>query len=240
MRPIQPPGAGGHAGPAHGPAAEATTAGRSWSTDRWTPSTTGRRMRGDLRSQDWGHVPGRDSGGAGQRPAQGLRRQDRGGRRSASRCGPGRCSASSAPTAPARPRRSSAWPGCAPATPAAIRVHGLDPWTQREEVTRIVGVQLQESRLQDKITVREALELWSAFYDDPVPWQGLVERLGLTDARRRALRQAQRRPAAAALHRARPGRAATGRDPGRAEHRARPAGPAATSGSWSATCATPA
>ncbi|WP_185995138.1 ABC transporter ATP-binding protein [Nocardioides campestrisoli] len=63
----------------------------------------------------------------------------------------------------------------------SVRVHGLDPWTQRAEVTRIVGVQLQESRLQDKITVREALELWSEFYDDPVPWQGLVERLGLTD-----------------------------------------------------------
>jgi ABC-2 type transport system ATP-binding protein len=62
-----------------------------------------------------------------------------------------------------------------------VRVHGVDPWTDREAVTRMVGVQLQESRLQEKVTVREALELWSAFYDDPVPWGGLVEQLGLGD-----------------------------------------------------------
>ena len=42
-------------------------------------------------------------------------------------------------------------------------------------------MQLQESRLQPKITVREALELWSALYDHPVPWHDLVERLGLAE-----------------------------------------------------------
>ncbi len=61
----------------------------------------------------------------------------------------------------------------------SIWVHGLDPWTEREDLTRILGIQLQESRLQAKIRVREALELWSALYDDPVPWGDLVDRLGL-------------------------------------------------------------
>jgi ABC-2 type transport system ATP-binding protein len=61
-----------------------------------------------------------------------------------------------------------------------VRVHGLDPWTSRREVTRLVGVQLQESRLQPKITVQEVLELWSAFYDDPLPWRDLADRLGLS------------------------------------------------------------
>ena len=60
-----------------------------------------------------------------------------------------------------------------------IRVHGIDPWTDRAALTEVLGVQLQESKLQDKITVREALELWSAFYPDPEPWAPLAERLGL-------------------------------------------------------------
>ena len=62
-----------------------------------------------------------------------------------------------------------------------VRVHGVDPWTDRDETTRIVGVQLQESRLQPRITVREALEMWAAFYDDPLPWSEPAERLGLAD-----------------------------------------------------------
>ncbi|WP_210648843.1 ABC transporter ATP-binding protein [Nocardioides sp. SYSU D00065] len=62
-----------------------------------------------------------------------------------------------------------------------VRVAGLDPRTDRPELTRVLGVQLQESRLQPKITVAEAMRLWSALYADPVPWAGLVERLGLED-----------------------------------------------------------
>ena len=62
-----------------------------------------------------------------------------------------------------------------------VRVHGVDPWTDREATTRLLGVQLQESALQPKITVREALELWGSFYDDPAPWLPLAERLGLAD-----------------------------------------------------------
>lgn len=62
-----------------------------------------------------------------------------------------------------------------------VRVLGIDPWTERKALTRVVGFQLQESRLQEKISVREAFELWTSAYDDPVPWRGLAERLGLTD-----------------------------------------------------------
>ena len=63
----------------------------------------------------------------------------------------------------------------------SVRVAGLDPWTERDAVTRVLGVQLQDSQLQPKLTVREALELWTSFYDDPQPWPELVERLGLGD-----------------------------------------------------------
>ncbi len=92
-----------------------------------------------------------------------------------------------------------------------VRVAGLDPRADREELTRVLGVQLQESRLQPKITVSEAMRLWSALYADPLPWHGLVERLGLERACRVEVPRPQRRPAAAPLHRPRPRRPARGR-----------------------------
>jgi ABC-2 type transport system ATP-binding protein len=59
------------------------------------------------------------------------------------------------------------------------RVFGLDPLVDREELTNRVGVQLQESRLQDRIRVDEALRLYASFYRHPVDWSTLIERLGL-------------------------------------------------------------
>ncbi len=61
-----------------------------------------------------------------------------------------------------------------------VRVTGLDPVADQEAVTRVLGVQLQESELQAKLTVREALELYAAFYPDPADWRVLAERLSLT------------------------------------------------------------
>ncbi|MFD3659436.1 ABC transporter ATP-binding protein [Streptomyces sp. NPDC058659] len=60
-----------------------------------------------------------------------------------------------------------------------VRVCGYDPATQRDEVTRVLGVQLQESELQPKLTVREALDLYASFYERPADRQELAERLGL-------------------------------------------------------------
>ncbi|MEU0816781.1 ABC transporter ATP-binding protein [Streptomyces mirabilis] len=62
-----------------------------------------------------------------------------------------------------------------------VRVTGLDPVTDHEQVARVLGAQLQESELQAKLTVREALELYAAFYPHPADWRPLAERLGLTD-----------------------------------------------------------
>ncbi|GHH80692.1 multidrug ABC transporter ATP-binding protein [Streptomyces sulfonofaciens] len=62
-----------------------------------------------------------------------------------------------------------------------IRVAGLDPVAEHAAVTRILGAQLQESELQAKLTVREALELYAAFYPSPADWRPLAERLGLTE-----------------------------------------------------------
>ncbi|MCX5601368.1 ABC transporter ATP-binding protein [Streptomyces phaeochromogenes] len=62
-----------------------------------------------------------------------------------------------------------------------VRVTGLDPVTEHAATRQVLGAQLQESELQAKLTVREALELYAAFYTRPLDWRPLAERLGLTD-----------------------------------------------------------
>jgi ABC-2 type transport system ATP-binding protein len=61
----------------------------------------------------------------------------------------------------------------------SISVLGLDPIRHRYEITERVGAQLQESRLQDKIKVGEALDLYASFYRNPADWRELMDRLGL-------------------------------------------------------------
>ncbi|MFE2076494.1 ABC transporter ATP-binding protein [Streptomyces misionensis] len=61
-----------------------------------------------------------------------------------------------------------------------VRVAGFDPVADHERVARLLGAQLQQSELQPKLTVREALELYASFYPDPADWRPLAERLGLT------------------------------------------------------------
>lgn len=63
----------------------------------------------------------------------------------------------------------------------SVRVAGLDPAGDRDAFTRLVGVQLQQAGLQPKLTAREAIELYTSFYDDPVDGIELAERLGLAE-----------------------------------------------------------
>lgn len=65
-----------------------------------------------------------------------------------------------------------------------ISVLGLDPRRDHEKLTRLVGAQLQESLLPEKIKVAEALELYSSFYRNPADWRGLMAQLGLADKAR--------------------------------------------------------
>jgi ABC-2 type transport system ATP-binding protein len=65
----------------------------------------------------------------------------------------------------------------------SITVLGLDPRRDRAELRQRVGVQLQQSRLQDKITVSEALALYSSYYRRPADWRELLDGLGLAAQR---------------------------------------------------------
>jgi ABC-2 type transport system ATP-binding protein len=67
-----------------------------------------------------------------------------------------------------------------------VRVLGLDPQRDGDELRQRVGVQLQESQLPEKLKVWEALELYASFYDRPADWHRLLEDLGLADKRNAA------------------------------------------------------
>ena len=60
-----------------------------------------------------------------------------------------------------------------------LSVLGLDPQRDRAELTQRLGVQLQESRLPDRLQVAEALELFGSLYRDPADGYELMEVLGL-------------------------------------------------------------
>ena len=62
-----------------------------------------------------------------------------------------------------------------------IEVLGLDPATQAPLLHERIGGQLQSAGLPDKMRVGEALELFAAFYPNPVPPRSLAERLGLDE-----------------------------------------------------------
>ncbi|GAB4050781.1 ABC transporter ATP-binding protein [Catellatospora paridis] len=63
----------------------------------------------------------------------------------------------------------------------SISVFGLDSRTDREQLRRLIGVQLQESQLQDRLRVGEAMQLYASFYPDPADWRELLAAVGLSE-----------------------------------------------------------
>ncbi|HEX6682907.1 MAG TPA: ABC transporter ATP-binding protein, partial [Candidatus Limnocylindrales bacterium] len=57
-----------------------------------------------------------------------------------------------------------------------------DPRRDSARLRPLVGVQLQESSLQDKITVREAMHLFASFYPNPARPDRLIDELGLSES----------------------------------------------------------
>jgi ABC-2 type transport system ATP-binding protein len=62
-----------------------------------------------------------------------------------------------------------------------IQVLGLDPHQDGHRLRTRVGVQLQESALQNRLKVWEALDLFASFYPRSLDWRTLLEQLGLAD-----------------------------------------------------------
>jgi ABC-2 type transport system ATP-binding protein len=66
----------------------------------------------------------------------------------------------------------------------SIRVAGMDPADEGGAFREVLGIQLQESRLPDKMRVIEAVNLYASFYPEPHDSEELLERLGLVEQRR--------------------------------------------------------
>lgn len=62
----------------------------------------------------------------------------------------------------------------------SVSVAGMDPATDPLALREMLGMQLQQCRLPNKMRVAEALDLYSAFYADPRPAGELLERFGLS------------------------------------------------------------
>jgi ABC-2 type transport system ATP-binding protein len=83
-----------------------------------------------------------------------------------------------------------------------IRLLGLDPHADRDEVHEIVGVQLQTGALPPKLRVGEILDMYRSFYRDPADVGELIEALGLSGKRNdyyRSLSGGQRQRLSVAL-----------------------------------------
>jgi len=83
-----------------------------------------------------------------------------------------------------------------------IRLLGLDPQADRDQVHEIVGVQLQASAMPAKLRVAEILDMYRSFYRDPADVGDLIEALGLAAKRHdyyKALSGGQRQRLSVAL-----------------------------------------
>src|ERR1039457_3914845 len=73
--------------------------------------------------------------------------------------------------------------GLRPRSSGRVRVLGCDPEVQTGKLKDRIGVCLQATKLQDKIKVREAMELFAAFYTRTVDSAQLLKRLQLWEKR---------------------------------------------------------
>jgi ABC-2 type transport system ATP-binding protein len=68
-------------------------------------------------------------------------------------------------------------------TSGEVRVLDRDPETQVRAIKDRIGVALQATNLPDRLTVSEALRLFSSFYSKTLPVASLLERLQLSQKR---------------------------------------------------------
>src|SRR5271155_4168969 len=73
--------------------------------------------------------------------------------------------------------------GLRPRSAGRVTVLGYDPDTQRQQLKDRIGVCLQATNLPEKIRVREALQVFSAFYSRNVNLDRLLQRLQLKEKR---------------------------------------------------------
>lgn len=71
--------------------------------------------------------------------------------------------------------------GTKKADSGTVRILGLDPWTERKQLFKQVGVQFQEANYPDKIKVKELCEEMTCLYRYPMAYKELLHKFGLAD-----------------------------------------------------------
>ncbi len=69
-------------------------------------------------------------------------------------------------------------------TSGRISVMGFEPWKDRKKLQEIMGVQLQDTSYQERAKVYELCELFSSFYNNPMPYNELLGAMGLEEKRK--------------------------------------------------------
>lgn len=70
-----------------------------------------------------------------------------------------------------------------------IKVFNMDPYKQRKDVYKKLGVQLQDTEYPDNIKVGELCEMFSAFYKDPADYNHLLIELNLDKKKKRTVKR---------------------------------------------------
>jgi len=79
--------------------------------------------------------------------------------------------------------------GIRKATSGEVRVLGVDPRKDLDQVKRMIGVQLQAASYFSLLTITEILELFGSFYPKRRPARQLLETVGLVDKAKAYIRQ---------------------------------------------------
>jgi len=66
-------------------------------------------------------------------------------------------------------------------TSGEVRILGHNWQNDARELREWLGISLQETRLADKLTVRETIELFASFYRQPRPTKEVLTELGLAE-----------------------------------------------------------
>jgi len=71
--------------------------------------------------------------------------------------------------------------GLLPQTSGEVEILGKTWNAQSRELREVLGISLQETRLSEKLTVRETLELFASFYRQPCSTDEVMEEMALTE-----------------------------------------------------------
>src|SRR5579862_2032547 len=66
-------------------------------------------------------------------------------------------------------------------TSGDVEILGRTWKTHQRELRESLGISLQETRLSDKLTVRETVQLFASFYKHPVPVEAVLDELSLQE-----------------------------------------------------------